>query len=147
MPVWPLESATAAHLLGGDLVGVKHAAPLKNHLHASTNASQARYDRDIDSIFKREVTVMAEIPTAPKPESSVVFGVTDIPHAPFIYYDAAPAIGVDNGVINITLSAHREYVGPNKETITEPIVVAYLRGTIPAARFLRDALNRALSAA
>src|ERR1700722_12136286 len=35
------------------------------------------------------------------------FGVADSPHAPFIYYEAAPAIGTDFGVIQITLSAHR----------------------------------------
>jgi hypothetical protein len=35
------------------------------------------------------------------------FGVADSPHAPFIYYEAAPAIGIDFEVIQITLSAHR----------------------------------------
>jgi hypothetical protein len=27
------------------------------------------------------------------------FGVADSPHAPFIYYEAAPAVGTDFGVI------------------------------------------------
>ena len=31
------------------------------------------------------------------------FGVADSPHAPFIYYEAAPAVGIDFGVIQITL--------------------------------------------
>jgi hypothetical protein len=71
--------------------------------------------------------------------------VADIPHAPFIYYEAAPAIGTDFGVIQITLIAHRLLIGSKNETIVEPIAVAHLRGTRNAAQLLRDALNRALS--
>jgi hypothetical protein len=74
------------------------------------------------------------------------FGVADSQHAPFIYYEAAPAIGIDFEVIQITLSAHRLLIGSKNETIAEPIAVAHLRGTRNAARLLRDALNRALSA-
>jgi hypothetical protein len=70
------------------------------------------------------------------------FGVADSPHAPFIYYEAAPAVGTDFGVIQITLSAHRLLIN---ETIVEPIAVAHLRGTRNAARLLRDALNTVLS--
>jgi hypothetical protein len=73
------------------------------------------------------------------------FGIADSPHAPFIYYEAAPAVGTDFGVIQITLSAHRLLVGSKNETIVEPIAVAHLRGTRNAARLLRDALNTALS--
>src|SRR5580704_9302966 len=73
------------------------------------------------------------------------FGVADSPHAPFIYYEAAPAVGTDFGVIQITLSAHRLLIGSRNETIAEPIAVAHLRGTRNAARLLRDALNTALS--
>jgi hypothetical protein len=75
-----------------------------------------------------------------------VFGVADSPHAPFIFYDAAPAIGIDFGVIQITLSAQRLLIGSSNETIVEPIAVAHLRGTRNAAQLLRDALNKALSA-
>jgi hypothetical protein len=73
------------------------------------------------------------------------FGIADSPHAPFIYYEAAPAVGTDFGVIQITLSAHRLLVGSKNETIVEPIAVAHLRGTRNAARLLRDALNTVLS--
>ena len=73
------------------------------------------------------------------------FGVADSPHAPFIYYEAAPAVGIDFGVIQITLSAHRLLIGSRNETIVEPIAVAHLRGTHNATRLLRDALNTALS--
>jgi hypothetical protein len=73
------------------------------------------------------------------------FGVADSQHAPFIYYEAAPAIGTDFGVIQITLSAHRLLIGSKNETVVEPIAVAHLRGTRNAARLLRDALNTALS--
>jgi putative aminopeptidase FrvX len=82
---------------------------------------------------------MAETSEAP------TFGVADSLHAPFIYYEAAPAIGTDFGVIQITLSAHRLLIGHKNETIVEPIAVAHLRGTRNAARLLRDALNKVLS--
>jgi hypothetical protein len=84
--------------------------------------------------------VMADTSDPPR------FGVADSPHAPFIYYDAAPAVGIDFGVIQITLSAQRLLIGSNNETIVEPIAVAHLRGTHNAAQLLRDALNKALSA-
>ena len=53
---------------------------------------------------------MAENPE-PRPEEVAVLSVSDLPHAPFIFYEAAPASGVTNGVVNITLSAHRTYGG------------------------------------
>ena len=73
------------------------------------------------------------------------FGVADSPHAPFIYFEAAPAIGTDFGNIMITLSAHRLLIGSSNEEIVEPIAVAHLRGSSNAARLLRDALNKVLS--
>jgi hypothetical protein len=73
------------------------------------------------------------------------FGVADSPHAPFIYYEAAPAVGIDFEVIQITLTAHRLLIGSKNETIVEPIAVAHLRGTRNAARLLRDAINKVLS--
>jgi hypothetical protein len=73
------------------------------------------------------------------------FGIADSPHAPFIYFEAAPAIGTDFDNVQITLSAHRLLIGSSNETIVEPIAVAHLRGSKNAARLLRDALNRLLS--
>jgi len=46
---------------------------------------------------------MADNPEA-RPEKVTV---SDSPHAPFIFYENAPGFGFTNGVVNITLSAHR----------------------------------------
>jgi hypothetical protein len=70
--------------------------------------------------------------------------VSDAPHAPFIFFENAPAFGFMNGVVNITLSANRTYAGPDGAIVNEQIVVAYLRGNIPAALSLRQAIDNAL---
>ena len=85
---------------------------------------------------------MADDPDA-RPKEGVVIQITDIPHAPFIFYEVAPAFGVTNGVVNITLSANRSWAGPNG-IVNEQVVVAYLRGSIQAARRLRRAIDNAL---
>jgi hypothetical protein len=64
-------------------------------------------------------------PTRPAKEATIE--VSDTPHAPFVFYEVAPAFGFTNGVVNITLSANRTWVGPNG-VINEQLVVAYLRG-------------------
>jgi hypothetical protein len=46
-------------------------------------------------------------------------------------------------VINITLSAHRAFTGPDG-IISERVVVAYLRGNVPAFLALRQAIDSAL---
>ena len=86
---------------------------------------------------------MAENPE-PRPEKVAVLSVSDLPHAPFIFYEAAPASGVTNGVVNITLSAHRTYGGAGGAIVNEQVVVAYLRGNVPAALNLRQAIDNAL---
>ncbi len=73
-----------------------------------------------------------QIPTPP---------VVDTTHAPFIFYENAPAFGFTNGIVNITLSANRSYIGPNSEVVNEQIVVAYLRSNIQAALGLRQAID------
>jgi hypothetical protein len=70
--------------------------------------------------------------------------LSDVPHAPFIFFEGTPGFGVLNGVINITLTAHRTLVGADGNVSTDQVVVAYLRGSIPAARILRDSIDRAL---
>jgi hypothetical protein len=75
--------------------------------------------------------------------AEIVVPVSDTAHAPFIFYEGAPAFGFTNGVVNITLSANRTLIGPNG-VINEQIVVAYLRGNIQAALSLRDAIDKAL---
>jgi hypothetical protein len=77
------------------------------------------------------------------PKEGVVIPVSDVPHAPFIFYEGAPAFGFTNGVINITLSANRTWAGPNG-IMNEQVVVAYLRGNIQAALNLRNSLDKAL---
>ena len=86
---------------------------------------------------------MADNPE-PSPEKVPAVSISDTPHAPFIFYENAPAFGVMNGVVNITLSAHRAYAGLDGAIINEQVVVAYLRGNIPAALSLRQAIDNAL---
>jgi hypothetical protein len=75
--------------------------------------------------------------------TEVTVPISDTPHAPFIFYEAAPAFGFTNGVVNITLSANRTFAGPNG-IINEQVVVAYLRGNVQAALSLRAAIDNAL---
>jgi hypothetical protein len=70
--------------------------------------------------------------------------VPDIPHAPFIFFENAPAFGFTNGVINLTLSANRTFLGPDGAVINEQVVVAYLRGNVQAALGLRQSIDNAL---
>jgi hypothetical protein len=52
---------------------------------------------------------MAENPdTGPKQ-----IEVTDPAHAPFIYFELPPLFGYANGIVSITLSAHRPLTGKN----------------------------------
>jgi hypothetical protein len=83
--------------------------------------------------------------TDPRPgEVAVVIPINDTPHAPFIFYEAAPAFGHMNGVINLTLSATRTCVGLDGAAKNDVVVVAYLRGNIQAAVSLRQAIDAAL---
>jgi len=56
----------------------------------------------------------------------------------------APAFGFTNGVVNITLSANRTYGGPDGTIVNEQVVIAYLRGNVPATLSLRQAIDNAL---
>jgi hypothetical protein len=84
---------------------------------------------------------MAEKPET-RPEQAII-PVADTPHAPFIFYENAPAFGFINGVVNITLSAHRTFADA-KGIVNEQVVVAYLRGNVQAALSLRQAIDSAL---
>jgi hypothetical protein len=57
---------------------------------------------------------------------------------------AEKVTAVPIGVVNITLSANRTYAGPDGAIVNEQTVVAYLRGNIPAALSLRQAIDNAL---
>jgi hypothetical protein len=81
-----------------------------------------------------------------KPPNEAVTPVSDIPHSPFIYFEASPAFGFTAGVINLTLSANRIWIGKGGVE-SEQVVVAYLRGNVQAAANLRRAIDAALALA
>ena len=69
----------------------------------------------------------------------------DAPHAPIVYFQGAPNFGHMNGIINITLTAIRSFPAADGKSIDEDVmIVAYLRGNIPAALALRKAIDDAL---
>ena len=78
-----------------------------------------------------------------RPMEAAAIPVSDTSHAPFIFYEGARTSGHTNGVINVTLAAHRTWVGPNG-IVNDEVVVAYLRGSIQAALSLRHAIDNAL---
>jgi hypothetical protein len=86
-------------------------------------------------------TVMADDPDTRPP---VIIPFSDTPHAPFIFYEGAPAFGFTNGVVNLTLSANRTYASKDGSIVNEQVVVAYLRGNVQAAINLRQAIDNAL---
>jgi hypothetical protein len=69
--------------------------------------------------------------------------VADTPHAPFIFFESAPTFGVMNGVLNITLAATRTVIGPDG-ILTDHVVIAYLRGNVPAMLSLKGAIEGAM---
>jgi hypothetical protein len=87
---------------------------------------------------------MADNPDPRPGDVAVVIPVNDVPHAPFIFYEGAPVSGHMNGIINLTLSANRTYIGADGAAKNDLVMVAYLRGNIQAAVSLREAINNAL---
>jgi hypothetical protein len=85
---------------------------------------------------------MADSPDTRSNEAAATL-ISDTPHAPFIFFEAAPAFGFANGVVKITLSASCTSVGPDG-VMNEQVVVAHLRGNVLAARSLRQAIDKAL---
>jgi hypothetical protein len=86
---------------------------------------------------------MADDPDT-RPKEGDIIPVSDTPHAPFIFYEGAPAFGFTNGVVNITLAAGRILVGSDSSPVNDHVVVAYLRGNVQAALSLRKAIDGAL---
>jgi hypothetical protein len=86
---------------------------------------------------------MADNPETRRKEG-IVIPVSDTPHAPFIFYEGAPAFGFTNGIFNIMLAAGRTWFGSDGTIINDHVVVAYLRGNIQAALSLRQAIDAAL---
>jgi hypothetical protein len=79
-----------------------------------------------------------------RPKDGAIIPISDTPHAPFIFYEFAPAFGVTNGVVNITLSTNRTWIGPDGNVMNDHVVVAYLRGSIRATLSLHEAIDNAL---
>jgi hypothetical protein len=65
-------------------------------------------------------------------------------HAPFLYFEGAPAFGHLNGIIRVTLEASRDIPMPPDSVGTDRVIVAHLRMNIPAALSLKAALEGAL---
>jgi hypothetical protein len=51
--------------------------------------------------------------------------VCDTPHAPFMFYENAPAFGFTNGIINLTLSANRTWLGSDGGVVNDQVVIGY----------------------
>ena len=78
-------------------------------------------------------------PLAENTGMTVVDGI----HAPFIYFEEAPALGYINGLIRVTLSAPDATLISGVVTAKQ-VVTAYLRTNVQGALALRDAINAAL---
>lgn len=63
--------------------------------------------------------------------------------APFLYFEEASAYGVLNGVVRITLEAHR-LLPHNGNVSLDRVIVAHLRMNLAAAVSLKAALDGAL---
>jgi hypothetical protein len=88
---------------------------------------------------------MADNPDAPIVQTSEVRLIaSDLPHAPVIYFENAPALGCIPGVIRVTLSTGVMLPTSDGKVKSEEVVVGYLRCNIPAALSLRKALDDAL---
>jgi hypothetical protein len=74
--------------------------------------------------------------------ASVERGISTMANAPFIYFDNAPAYGLLNGIGQVTLEAGRIFWAdaPSK-VATDRVLVAHLRGSLPAIKRLRAALD------
>jgi hypothetical protein len=89
-----------------------------------------------------EPAVHPPIRTENIPNTSGQISAIASANAPFIYFENAPFFGLLNGVGQISLSAGRPMVVTAEGPIAGDIVlVAHLRGNLPAIRALRGALD------
>lgn len=65
-------------------------------------------------------------------------------HAPFLYFENAPAFGTLNGIIQITLEAQRIFPTGTGAPAMDRVIVAHLRMNVPAANSLKAAIEGAL---
>jgi hypothetical protein len=114
------------------------ALPLAGRLRQQFRPDE-RYggnDRSVRRVIPKSQRSRHGRQSRPAPRASAYNPGCDAPHAPFIFYEIAPAFGFTNGVVNITLSANRTWAGPDG-VVNEQVVVAYLRGNIQPALSLR----------
>ena len=83
-------------------------------------------------------------PVETKPSSQANLSAATGTHAPFLYFDNAPVFGYFNGVVRVTLEVFRDMNGPNREVVTDRVIVGHLRMSIEAAKSLKSALEGAL---
>ncbi len=69
---------------------------------------------------------------------------TDDQHAPVIFFDAAPACGLYNGVVGITLAVDLARTIEPEEITVVHTVIAYLRTSVRGAMALRESLDKAI---
>ena len=65
-------------------------------------------------------------------------------HAPFLYFENAPAFGYANGILRVTLTAFRDLPLSPTAVGSDIAIVAHLRMNIPAAQALKAAIDGAL---
>lgn len=90
---------------------------------------------------------MTDTPTdnkGPTPPKTLPFSQSGSDHAPFLYFEDAPAFGHLNGIIRITLEASRVYTGSDDVVVSDRVAVAHLRMNIRAALSLKSAIEGAL---
>jgi hypothetical protein len=69
----------------------------------------------------------------------------DVPHAPILYFEAAPNFGFHNGIVNVTLSVSRAMPTEDGQAVAnDAVVVGYLKCNIPGALSLRKSIDDAL---
>ena len=67
--------------------------------------------------------------------------------APMIHYDGVPVFGTQKNIVEIELSARVLLPKPDGSVQADLVCVAHLRGSLAAATYLRDALDKALAMA
>ena len=85
---------------------------------------------------------MADASDAPKPPP-----YRNAEAAPFVYFDFAPTFGVMTGAIQVELAARTLIPTETGGALAEVIATAHLRCSPVAARYLIDALTKALEMA
>lgn len=78
-----------------------------------------------------------------KPASSSPL-VKNVAAAPFVYFDAAPVFGFQNGMIEVALTARALTLKADGMSGGDIVAIAHLRSSAAAAAGLRDALTKAL---